>query len=104
MQINVVAQRSGGHHRVVLVLDAKLLKGLERLAVDDRTLFNPADFLFLGLYFQKAAAGLEHFQRLAVDDLGHAIRDGGHAVMQVRLPRKDVHRVVTFVAQAVASH
>ena len=103
VQVNVVAQGSGGHHLVVLVLDAKLFKGLEGFAVDNRPLFNPADLLLLGSHLEEAAAVLEHFERLAVADLGHAIGNGGYAVVQIRLPRIDVDRVVALAAQTVAS-
>ena len=46
---------------------------------------------------------LQHFQRLAVGHLGHAIGDSGHAIMQVHLPRGDVNRVVMLLAETIAA-
>ncbi len=45
----------------------------------------------------------EHFKRLAVDHFGHAVGDGGHAIMQVHLPRGDVDRVVKLLAETVTA-
>ena len=47
MQVNIVAHHAGGHHRIVLVLHAHLLKGLVSLGVDHRPLFNPANLVLL---------------------------------------------------------
>ena len=87
MQVDVVAHHAGGHHRVRLVLNAKLIKSIEGLGVDYRPLLNPSDLVLLCLHLEKAAAMLQHLQRLAIGHLGHAVGDGGHAVMQVHLPR-----------------
>ena len=69
------------------------------LGVDHGPLFNPADLVLFGLHLEKAAAVLQHFQRLAVGHLGHAIGDGGHPVMQIHLARGDVDRLVMFTVK-----
>ena len=81
---------------------AELVEGLEGLLVNDGALFNPADLVLLGLDPEEAAAVFEDFERLAVDDLGDAVADGGDAVMQVHLPGRDVDGVVMLAAEAVA--
>ncbi len=80
----------------------KLCESVVRLAVDNGALFNPADFVLLGLYLDKAAAVFEDFKLLAVGHHGDAFADGGHAVMQIHLPRGDVNAVRILVLKALA--
>ena len=103
MQIDVVAEDGGGDHRVLFVLAAEPIEGVEGLAVDHGPLFNPADLVLFGLHLEEAAAVLEHLERLAVDHLGHAIGDGGYPVMQVHLADRNVDRLVPLMAEARAS-
>jgi hypothetical protein len=102
VQIDVVAENGGGDHRVLLVLTCKPIEGAEGLAVDYGPLFNPADLVLLGLYLEKAMAVSEYLERLAVDHLGHPVRDGGHPVMQVHLPDRNVDSFVPFMAETRA--
>jgi len=73
VEVNVVAQRGAGHDRVLPVQLGKLIEGGKGFAVDDRALFNPAHFVFLGSDAEKAAAVVEHLERLAVGHFGDAI-------------------------------
>ena len=65
-------------------------------------LFNPADLVFLCLDFQKAASVLQHVKPLAVHHFGHAIGHCGHPVMQIHLPRGDIHRLMQLRVKARA--
>ena len=103
MQIHVIAQHSGGDHGILLVLFRQLLKLVVQVAVDDRMLFDPADLILLSLHLEEAAAALEHFERLPIGHFAHAIGDGGHAVVQVHLPRGDIHGVVLLMTNATAA-
>ena len=85
------------------MLNGKLVKGLEGVAVNHGPLFNPADLVFFGLYLEEAAVVFEHFERLAVDHLGHAIGDGGYPVMEVHLTGGDVDHVVLLMVKPPAS-
>ena len=44
----------------------------------------------------------EHFERLAIRHLGHAIGDSGDPVMQGHLSRPNIHRVVMLLMEARA--
>jgi len=103
MQIEVVAEDGGGNHRVRFVLLGQLLERVVGLGVDHRALFNPADFVLLGLDLEETAAVLEHLQRLAVDHGGHAIGDGGYPIMQIHLADGDVDGLMLHAAQPVAA-
>jgi hypothetical protein len=85
------------------VLAGKLIEGIEGLGVNDGALFNPADFVLLGLDLEEAAAVLEHFQLLAVDHHAYTIGDGGYAVMKVRLADGDVDRLMQHMVETRAS-
>jgi hypothetical protein len=73
------------------------------LRIDDGALFNPADFVLIRLYPQKAASVLQHFELLSVDDLADAIGNGGHAIMQVHLPGGNIDGLMLLAAQPVAT-
>ena len=103
VQIKLVAQGGGGDYRVLLVKGGKLDKRGISISVDDGPLFNPAHLVLFGSHLEKAPAMIEHFQRLAVGHLGHAIGDGGYPVMEIHLAGGDVHRLVLLMAEAVAS-
>jgi hypothetical protein len=45
---------------------------------------------------------LEHFERLAVHYLGHAIGNGGNPVMEIDLPRGNVNRLLLAGMEALA--
>jgi hypothetical protein len=83
-------------------LNPQLVKGLESLGVNHRPLFNPADLVLFGPHPEKAAILFQHFQSLAVAYLGHVVRDGGYPVMQVHLPRRNINRIMPFVAEVAA--
>ena len=40
---------------------------------------------------------LDHLETLPVDDLGHAVADGGNAVAQVGTPGPDINILMSFV-------
>ena len=103
MHVEIVAQSGGGGSWILLVILGELGESVVCLAVDDGAFFNPADLVLLGLYLDKAAAVFEDFKLLAVGDHGDALADGGHAVMQIHLPRGDVHAIVIFVLKALAA-
>ncbi len=103
VQIHVIAQHGRGDHRILLVLFCELLKFVVQIAVDDRMLFDPADLIFLSLHLEEAAAVLEHLERLPIGHFAHAIGDRGHAVVQVHLPRGNIHRVVLLMTNTVAA-
>jgi hypothetical protein len=100
VQIEIVAQHGGGCHRVFRVLAVQLREPVKRSGVDHRPLFNPADLVLGGLHLEKPPPVFQHFERLAVHHLAHAIRDGGHAVAQVHLAHAHIDRVVMLVAKA----
>ena len=93
VQINVIPHRGRRHHRVLRVSAGQLLKAVVELFVDDGMFFNPANLIFRGADFDVAASVLNHLKRLAVQYFGHTIRDRRDAVMQIRLPRRNVHLV-----------
>ena len=103
VQIQVVAQDGGGHHRVLLVQAGKLGKGIAGLGVNDGPVLNPADLVLLGLHLEEAPAVFENLELLAVDHLGHAIGDCRYPVAQVHLAHRDIHHLMLLVVKAVAA-
>ena len=99
VQINVVADRSCGHDRILFVLGGELNKGIAGLGVDNGALFNPADLVLLGSDLEEAPAAFEDFELLPVHHLGHAIGDGGYPVVEVHLAGGDVHRLVPLLVK-----
>jgi hypothetical protein len=65
-------------------------------------LFDPANLIFLCFDFEKAATMLEHLERLAIRDFPDTVRHGGHAIMQVHLPRGNIHGFVVLGVKAIA--
>ena len=85
MQIQVVPQLSVRHHRVPGMLLGQILKLLEQLVVDDGVIFQPPHFAFRRPHFDKSLAPFDHFKRLAVRHLSHAVRNCGDSIMQKNL-------------------
>ncbi len=100
VQIEVVAEGCGCHHRILLVLAGKLGKRVIGLAVYDGALLNPAHFVLLRAHPEEAAAVFEHIELLAVDHLGHAIGNCGHAIMEVHLPGRDVNSLLLLILKS----
>ena len=73
MHGKIVAEGGRGRHCIAFVRVGQPHKLVVGLRVDHGMFFNPADLLFFGLYFEKAAPMLQHFERLAVDHLAHPI-------------------------------
>ena len=73
MHREVVAQSRRGLCRIVFMLLAELRKPVVGLFVNHGALFNPAGLVLVGLDPQKALAMLQHFERLPVRHLAHAI-------------------------------
>jgi hypothetical protein len=66
VQIKVVAQNAGGHHRIMRVLllqRGKLIKGGP---VNDHVVFDPAHLTLAGFGFKEAPSVLDHFERLSI--------------------------------------
>ena len=103
MQINVIADNTGGHYRVLLMRLRKLRKCLIALGVDHCPFFNPTDLVLLRLDFQKPSSVFQNFQLLSIHHLCHAIGNCGNAVMKVHLPGGHIHRVVLLVMELLAS-
>lgn len=102
MHIKVIAQLCRTGPRVLLVFLCQFCEFLVCLAVDDGTLFNPADFALLSFYLEEPAVVLEHFKLLAVGDRRHAFADRSDTVVQVDLPRGHVNRFMLFTLKALA--
>ena len=103
MHIEIVAERCSGGWRVSLMLLGELVELGMSLGIDDEALFDPADLLLIGLYLEEAASMLDDLERLPVDYLGHAIGDGGYAVVNVGLLRGDVDGLWLAMAKTAAS-
>ena len=103
MHGEVVAQSRRGRHWIVFVLLGEPHKPVVGLVVDHRALFNPADLVLFRLDLEKAPAMLQHFQRLPVDHLAHAVRNRRYAVVQIGLADRNVHHLMVFVPESPAS-
>ena len=73
VKVDFVAKRTGGHHRIILVLVGELDEAVEGLAVDDRPVRNPPNLVFSSLYLQKPAAVLQNFKRLPIHNFSHPV-------------------------------
>ena len=103
MQIDIVAQASRRDHRVIFVLGGQPHERIVRLSIDDGTLLDPANFVLLGLDFQKATTMFQNFELLTVGHLSHSIGYGSHAILQIHLSRCNVNHLVLLVAETPAS-
>jgi len=102
MKIDVVANSRCGDYWILRMFFSQLHKRTVSLVVDDGALFNPANLVLPGFYFEEAVPVLEDFERLTIHDLGHAIGNGGYAVMDVHLACGDVNGVVRFMVKTLA--
>ena len=104
MQVQIVAQDSSGHHRIVPVLLLERGKLIIGRLVDDHMIFDPAHLALAGLGLEEAASMLDDFKRLSIRHQGDAVRYSGNPVPQVGLLRHHVdHLGLGALAQAGAS-
>ena len=90
MNVEIVAQGGGGDNRIFGMRLHEILKSLVHRRIDDRSLLNPTDVCFFIFHAKEAAAVLEHFKPLAVDDRGNAIGNSSNAIPQKCLLDHDV--------------
>jgi hypothetical protein len=98
MQIDVIAQRTGRDNRVLLMIGSKMRECVVGFGINDRTLFDPANFVLLGLDPQEPAAVLQDLKRLPVDDFANSVGYGSNAVVKVHLSRGNIDRLLLLVA------
>ncbi len=91
VHVDLVAYDGIGNDGVSLMLLFQGLELVEDLLGGDGLLVDPALLALGGLHLHKAAAVFEDFELVAVVDGCCAIGDGGYAVAQKRLLRRDVH-------------
>ena len=73
MQVEIVAQDSGGHHRIMRVLLLKRGKLVIGRLVDDHVVLDPTHLAFAGLGSQETASVLDYLKRLAIRNQGDSI-------------------------------
>jgi len=103
VHVEVVAERGGCGYGILPVIVGELDKALIGLALDDGVGLDPSDFILLRPDLEEALAALEDLERLAIDDLRDAVRDGGDTVVKVHLAGGDVDGVKVLVVEAAAT-
>ncbi len=73
------------------------------VAIDDGTLFNPADLVLVCLHLEKSPVALQNLKRLSIHDFGHTLRNCRYPVVEIHLPRRNVDGFIFLVAKVAAS-
>ena len=90
--------RARRDHRILLVFRPHMRKAVVGFGINYGPLFDPADFVFVGLHLEKPASVFQDLERLPVHNCANAVGYGCHSIVKVHLPGRNIDGLMLLVA------